>query len=137
MLITNSGAARIPMRPAIRRAIEEGDGWTETKGLWCIVCGDLAHREIADPHRIGCYKCSEVTHNPDASFTPMKPLEIRPGQPLPLADNVDWDKVSSVHVYSEVLDNDLRVFLTEVIKHRKGMQGMNPDAIQIIRHMVS
>ena len=57
----NIGAARIPMRPDIRKAIEEGSGWTEMKDLWCIICDELAHRENAGQHRVACYKCSELT----------------------------------------------------------------------------
>lgn len=98
----NSGTARIPMHPAIRRAIEAGEGWVETKSLWCIDCGDLAHREITDPHRVACYKCGEVTHNPDASFTPLKHLEIRPDKPLPKPEEIDWNHVSEVRVFGRL-----------------------------------
>ncbi len=134
-----SGTARIPMYPAIRRAIETGDGWTETKALWCIVCGELAHRENADPYRVACYKCSELTFNPDASFSPPRALEVRANKPLPKLEEIDWRQVSEVHVYGQ-LNYEGKAIVDAALTnktHRVNIQSMDAEALHSVDHFVT
>lgn len=131
------GTAAIQLHSKTLAAIEEGSTWTEEHKLVCDTCSNFAHKETEEPFRFACYSCKIVTYNPRACFSPLQPLEIRPGRPLPDSKSLNWRAVSEVHLYVETLDYDLRKFLTDVINHHKIMVGKTPNAVQIARHMVS
>jgi hypothetical protein len=100
----SSTTASIPMHPAIRKNIEAGNGWTESKELSCKVCDKLAHCEDAGSRRVACYECNTVTFIPDACFFVLRPLEIHPDTPLPKPEEIDWHKISEVQVYGRLND---------------------------------
>jgi len=122
--------AFIPLHPAIRHAIEAGNGWTEMQELSCKMCGTLAHSENAGSRRIACYMCGIITFSPSACFNMLRPLEIHQGKSLPKPEDIDWLHVSEVRVQGRLSDDAKRIVdmaLTNP-KNKVIVRGMDLEA---------